>query len=111
METVSQILKDARALIEDPKRWTQGAFARTATLLPIGPIQPKATCWCALGAITKVSKERTALGHRMSIAIECAIVELPDDFNSIDSFNDNTTHDKVLTLFDRAIARAERNQL
>lgn len=30
--------------------WTQGAFARTARRIQVGPANEKAACWCILGA-------------------------------------------------------------
>lgn len=53
--TPADVLERAAALIEQPGKWTQGAFARAANGNPIGPLSPNATCWCAYGAIGRAT--------------------------------------------------------
>jgi hypothetical protein len=46
-------LRAARALIEDPKRWTQGWYGRSANGLPVDreSLNKEAVCFCSLGAL------------------------------------------------------------
>lgn len=105
MNTV-QILKDARALIADEKNWTQDSFARDSGGLPIDPTNDDAVCFCAIGALARAvgsnpDGELPAENFLVSEMLEW------DARDSIPDFNDNHTHADILSLFDRAIARAE----
>jgi hypothetical protein len=105
MNTV-EILKAARELISDEKRWTQRAEARNASGNDVGVYSPKAVCFCSLGAMAKVC-ERELYGREL-VAREALRNEIRDGHSSgIANFNDNHTHAEVLALFDRAIDRAE----
>lgn len=112
MDTV-QILKDARALIADEKNWIQGYYSCDADHAYVLPDTPEAFCFCALGAILKVSGLSVALpipDPLVSVLIndegmfDCAEHE---GEAKIAYFNDHKDHNEVLGLFDRAIARAE----
>lgn len=104
MDTV-QILKDARALIADEKNWTRNAFARDSKGNEVTPDKEDATCFCAIGALSRVVQQppyydlpgERLLGDEAWISGEIGVAE----------FNDAHTHEDVLALFDRAIARAE----
>ena len=45
----SQILRDARAIIEEPKRWTIGAHARNADGISVACNSPRAVCFWMIG--------------------------------------------------------------
>jgi hypothetical protein len=104
---VSQLLQDlraARALIEDPKRWTKGEEARNADGDPIHPSKPEAVCWCALGATIRVGGNRADL---RTLTMACALRDAePSGFGVVD-VNDRDGHAAVLALYDRAIAKEE----
>ena len=51
MATVREQLIAARALIKDPARWTQCAYARDQDQNEIEPWSVNALCFCAYGAI------------------------------------------------------------
>ncbi|MCR5876963.1 hypothetical protein [Phenylobacterium sp. J367] len=53
----SEVLEAAAALIEPEGAWTTGIRARTATGLPIEPVEQDAVCWCAVGAVERVSPQ------------------------------------------------------
>jgi hypothetical protein len=107
------ILRAARARIADPAHWTKGAFARTANVsldergTGCNAVDPRATCWCAEGAIRFVTNDdrhaHEAVGKLLELAVD------PGGRLSIATFNDSsgTTHADVLAAFDRAIAIAE----
>lgn len=54
-EEVADVLERAAALLEQPGKWTQGAFSRnpdgTADLTEDENAASNPVCWCALGAI------------------------------------------------------------
>ena len=101
-KTATQVLVAARELLSEKRRWTQGAYA-------IGPggrrtdlSDPKACAWCAAGAIYKQGGNLDGAGAAAVLA-EAIREQWPDE--SIAGFNDDhdTTHEQVLSMFDRAI--------
>lgn len=98
-----KILTRARALIADPARWTQGDYARDANGKSVLPNSRYAVCWCSVGALRKVT--------RCAILPDCAYLALSDGIGShksVHAFNDASTHEEVLLLFDRAIKKAKK---
>ena len=108
---IKTILKAAREILQDEKRWTKGYFARTAAGDRVESCNKAAVCYCAMGAIDKAAVE--AREPRFGVgddAIDALAKFLPDGHQkSVASFNDNpkTTHAEVLALFDQAIAKLE----
>lgn len=103
--TPKQILIAARALINNPKHWTQGEFARDKTGQSVYPDDENATCWCSLGAIDKVEPDymsKDAHNARSFLRTEMKL--------SIPEFNDFKSHAEVLDAWDRAIAKASGDQ-
>ncbi len=68
MPDTVQVLKEARALIADPARWTTGCFAVDAAGEPIGPRDDGACRWCALGAIAAVMPEPIAISAAENVS-------------------------------------------
>jgi hypothetical protein len=101
--TTVEALRKARDLIEDPNRWTTGAFARDARGVPIDACNEGARYWCALGALRRYCPFGNPEGRRAHQLLEEASGDI------LDSFNDTSTHAEVLTAFDRAIELAERD--
>lgn len=63
-------------LLSDHSKWTQGAFARRSDGQGVDLIDPKATSWCALGAIWRcyssyksASEAEVRLEQRLTQAI------------------------------------------
>lgn len=54
----SEVLRKARALLAKKGGWTQRVAARNRAGRSILPERPSACCFCALGAIRHVEKER-----------------------------------------------------
>lgn len=100
MTTTLDILKRARALIEDPARWTRREYARDISGKPVGIDAAEATCWCAMGALAHVSTDRFWMGEPYN-ALRTAMG------NSVADFNDGCTHAEMLGAFDAAIASEE----
>lgn len=100
MTDTIEVLKAARELISDPKHWTQYLFARDDNGNSTQPVSVRAVCWCALGAIDRVSGDDESAGDD---ALD-ALMEVVEEGN-VSTFNDSHTHPEVMALFDAAIAR------
>ena len=121
----STILKRAKKLISDPKRWTRHAYARTASR-ECAPVDPDAKCWCAIGAVSKVvGFDPDFVGHLNELlsidpvseplrALSTAARRFGEhasvDDIAIDIVNDRRDHATVLRMFDSAIRLAERQE-
>lgn len=96
-KTTKQILIEARERISKEENWTKGTMARDTNGYEVGARDPKATCWCSLGAIRAATNEGWAdAAYR---GFEAVVGNL-----TIVEFNDFSTHEQVLAAFDKAIA-------
>ena len=102
-----EILKAARALIEDPERWCQGVEAVNAAGDPVAAVTEGACRWCAVGALGRTAPQGglglldAFRGHLRALGYS------GDCFNDLVLLNDNVGHDAVLAAFDAAITRVE----
>ena len=103
-QTVLEVLKAARALIADPERWTQAAFARTEQGKVVKPWSPSASCWCATGALWKVVG---ATEERLFADAKDALY-FGTYQRHIAEANDDNDHAYIIRRFDKAIARLEQ---
>jgi len=103
------VLRRARKLITDPKRWIKGAFTRKVK---------RVQCYCGLGAIAKAAGVKIKSEQHLSNELR-----LPDEYYAAHallnraahfacffaSYNDreDVTHADVLAVFDRAIELAK----
>lgn len=96
MNTLERLIL-ARAIIEDPARWTRRCIARSRFDDEVLPHDPRAVCWCAMGACILAGGNSS--GALMGV--------LSDEFpkETLPSFNDDErrSHADILNLFDRAI--------
>lgn len=123
---IVDILKTARELLSDPKRWTKGSFARMEgkkgeTGATVPALSDKAVCWCAEGAIQKayvmcLGKSESYAEHwnvatraagwlEKQVPKELQPVYRNEGILSIPGHNDspNTTHEELMAWFDRTI--------
>lgn len=106
--TQKEAIIAVRELISDPKRWTQGVYARRIKDDPIfhhsvTPQSKDATCWCMLGAVIKVcSSDSVSFETDVTKTIESL---MPTQFGGIAKFNDSHTHAEVLALLDSTIEK------
>lgn len=61
-QTVADVLDAAADLLEKPKGWTQGAYARDADGRDVNPYEkwrpsPEAVCFCLYGALAHVASQ------------------------------------------------------
>lgn len=114
----SELLKAAYAILsEGPHRWTKGAFARDEDGKSVGPSNPKATCFCGIGAIDRVallaaaySDSLTLLQDNSSAARRKLCVVTDGDWVE---FNDSalTVYEQMLAKYREAIELAEQSEL
>lgn len=100
MQTVKQALEKARKLLSDKSAWTKGAAARNAEGQQVLSTSPAATSFCAIGAISRVTRKQT-----IESPVDALRSALPAGFYAVSDFNDAeyTDHKDILALFDRAI--------
>jgi len=98
-------LKAARELLAQPGKWTKHVYARDPSGNAVPPRRDNAVCFCALGALRKVTNAFAEDIIRSEItALEGC---LPGPF-AIDVFNDaQASVEPVLAVFDEAIAKLE----
>lgn len=106
---VLRVLRDAKELIRDARHWTNRATARDQIGHIVSPDAPNAVCWCADGAIYRVSGGRWVIYNTAGCALSEATEEL---FNTDDYFfvNDKLGHNAILRAFDRAIEKDEASE-
>lgn len=97
--TTREILVKARALIEDPERWTQGAWARDAWGNKTLDSRDNAVAFCVAGAMCRVSGDMVPRDAWAAFELAAG--------DGISRFNDAQTHADVLAVLDKAIAECE----
>lgn len=103
------VLRDARELISDPKRWTKGYEARDRRGDTVWAGDKDAVCWCALGAVARATG-RASISGIWSEAATHALDLIAFKTRSVGpaALNDRYGHEAVLAMFDAAIASAEK---
>lgn len=100
--TIAEVLKAAKALIEDPSRWTQRTFARTMNGDAVHGTDRLAVCWCAAGAVLHCSPRAAFMPV---CVLNAAAQEM--GFRTATELNDTAGHRAVMEMFDRAIQHAD----
>lgn len=104
MENVKSLLIAAKAVIADPKHWTQGAFARRANNLVADSASSSDACqWCAVGALRKVDPSHS---DAYADAL-CLLSDQTPNRGLVAVFNDQVTHGQIMEIFDAAISQAD----
>jgi hypothetical protein len=101
-----QILKAARSLIEDERRWCPGQLARDALGRTVRPMDSTAVQRCALGALIAAAHAFTTdtyQAHELATAAMRPLVGA----TTLTHINDVEGHAAVLALFDASIAAAD----
>ncbi len=108
--TPAEILQAARDLLSDPKRWTQGIFARRENGSTCSTFAPEAFSFCSRGALIKVRPDDAVFqSYAEAYAfLEKCVPEVYVGTEPVAHWNDHpdTTHAEVLAVFDKAIALA-----
>jgi hypothetical protein len=97
-------LRAARALIEDPKHWTQGSYGLDSSGHGVSTRRiNEAVCFCSWGALVRVGID--VIGGRSA---EERYLDMGMGNRGVGNFNDTHTHAEVLAAFDKAIELAEK---
>lgn len=99
----ADILRAARARIEDPKNFCTGNYATDSKGRTVRPTSRKAARWCAYGALRA---EEAVIDGPESKLLDTASIDLFDCVSPA-TVNDKLGHAAVLQMFDAAIAAAE----
>ena len=115
--TPLEILKEARATLATPGKWTRGALARSSLKACVDPCSEEANAFCTVGALQRaahVTYEPCVDAHRAAAYAQArselrATLASRDDVPSLTHWNDHYTrqHAEVLELFDETIKRLE----
>lgn len=102
--SAAEVLRKARALLTPEGAWTQGDYARDAIGREVGYLDPAATCFCTVGAVSAAASA-LGLNRRLGIDRLQEVLKWPH----LPSWNDlpGRTQAEVLAAFDAAIAAAE----
>lgn len=118
----SQLLRNAKVLIDTPEKWTQHSLARKADGSAVVPTALSATCFCSIGAIQRVVNDAVNEKHYNGIPYDlterlasCLSTHVPISCHSysvlaIVKFNDSESHAEVMAVWDAAIQQAEREE-
>jgi hypothetical protein len=106
--TTAELLRQARALIEDKRRWTYGVYARDRYSRHVWPDSEHAVRWCALGALRRVERAWSLPFNACIRALDKACLELYADC-SVEDVNDKLGHDAVLAMYNHAIELSEES--
>ncbi len=109
---VQQVTERARALIADPRSWTQYAIARTGNHRHCEPTDAKAARFCAYGAILRGAYDVAGTDEQAQrLADQAAMRIMGRDspysaYEELIAINDGqraTARKAVLELFDKAL--------
>lgn len=111
---VSEFLKNAKALINTPDKWTKRAYARDAGGNSVSEDSPDAVCFCSVGALDKLVRAEPSTDVKVyqirNIAhsiLDAAAKELDGEGSNAMGLNDSAvSHSEVMAMFDLAIAKA-----
>lgn len=106
----SEALIQAKALIADPKNWTQGAYARNENGDRRWSNDEDAVCFCSLGAMSRVTtqlEDRNDCRGNDIYYFGTRILETAME-EPVSIFNDEHDHSEVMAAWDKAIEVAKQ---
>ena len=104
-----QILRKARGLLSDRRKWTRYGAARTGQGAICTPYAPSAVRFCAYGAIARAALEVTGnrqQARQLAKSIETQLVGVeraPHPQKRLSHINDRKGYAAVISLFDAAV--------
>lgn len=102
---ISEILREAWALIEPAGRHCQNAFAKNANFEPIYPLHPEAKSWDSTGAVQKIVG--ATQGQLVTGALMCLAAGAMRMKKGVLEVNDKGTREQLEAMWSFAIATAE----
>jgi hypothetical protein len=103
---VAANLRAALFLISDHRRFAQGTYARDMHGHGVDVLGDAAHCFCSAGALLRVTGCRTEGGISDEVKLLLAASGTP--YVWLHVWSDYTPHHVVLSVFDKAIAEADR---
>ncbi len=107
MQKISTLLKKARRLLTNPKRWLKGAGAADKSGTWVFPRSKKAETFCAIGAVARYASKGWGGATEIMVAENAlaGAIRSKTFKGDLVSFNDakRTSHKQLLGVFDRAI--------
>jgi hypothetical protein len=102
MSEVTEVLVAARELIVEPDRWTKRTLAANEEGVGVDPTSEEAVCWCTVGAIQKAAASANNPDELEHLAVR-AMFNTYIPYYPLGDWNDGSTHELVLSVFDKAI--------
>jgi hypothetical protein len=100
-----QIIARALEIISDESRWTRGSMARLADSKPCGCLNPRAACFCAVGALNRAAGELlTQNGFYHASEAEHKVLLANNELRDLPSVNDVEGREAVIAMFEVALA-------
>lgn len=107
---VKEFLQLSRDRITDPGHWTQHVMARNQQGGPEEPRSQQAVSWCAMGAMESIPVP-DEYPEKIRYKAHVMLTDVVDDWTrgtvcegiAVATFNDNSSHARVLEAFDKAI--------
>lgn len=113
MNKVAGFLIEAKKLIEDPTKWTQGWFAKNAIGSNVSSLSESVVCFCSLGALERTEGRElwdTKYGERL-LSRDAQVVLETAMKCSVENYNDTHTHAEVMQKWDDAIELAKQKEV
>jgi len=106
----SNYLKAAKAKIENPAFWIKGQYAQDAMGNFCWGADLGATCFCSAGAIQAVRNDDTEMSYPEYLYLYKAVQIINPAHKSVPAFNDHSSHEEVMAMWDKAIELAEKDE-
>lgn len=106
--STAALARRVRALLAEPERWTQTYLARDANGVGVNTRDPRAACWCLMGAISHVLN--CEVGKAVEHPLWWDLTELTGTGPAAWNDAPGRTHADVLALLDRVIAEGESRE-
>lgn len=118
----SEVLRAARALIEEPKHWAKGGWAYDINGSEVTPGDARACSWCSAGAVEHLmphdsTDDLDGCTQALGVLVGCIPGHASDydwdsAVDSIATWQDRRgrTHAEVLAAFACAIEKAEQEE-
>jgi hypothetical protein len=102
--TSKELLTKAKKLIDKPKNWTQGAFARNEINIAVPISAPNACQFCLMGAIERVCALNNVQSHEVTNEIYDASTRIFGVNIGLTSLNDRAQdHEELMENIDRIL--------
>jgi hypothetical protein len=100
-----KIIARALEIISDETKWTRGSIARLANSKPCGCRNPRAVCFCAVGALNRAAGEVLAVNaFHHAIEAERDVLAANHELRDLPTMNDLEGRETIIEMFKAALA-------